>query len=165
MITNLHKIIKIEQIIWSLLPFAVVFLKLAYFFVCVQIVREQQYINFFFNFLKVYGLNLYYAWRYCCLEYIYIKKWILKILVITSFCRGRAEYIPNTHILFTALSCQESHANITSVQLFSCSICNICLSSTDTPRDQRVAFLFTRTQYLVLAWRATLTARYLPCSS
>ena len=53
MITNLHKIIKIGQIIWSLLPFAVVFLKLAYLFY-VQNVRKQQYFNvFFFNFLKV----------------------------------------------------------------------------------------------------------------
>ena len=39
MITNLHKIIKIGQIIWSLLPFAVVFLKLAYLF-CVQNRKE-----------------------------------------------------------------------------------------------------------------------------
>ena len=52
MVTNLHKIIKIGQIIWSLLPFAVVFLKLAYLF-CVQIVRKQQCFNIFFNFLKV----------------------------------------------------------------------------------------------------------------
>ena len=48
MITNLHKIIKIGQIIWSLLPFAVVFLKLAYLF-CVQIVRKQLCSNFFFS--------------------------------------------------------------------------------------------------------------------
>ena len=52
MITNLHKIIKIGQIIWSLLPFAVVFLKLAYLF-CVQIVRNQLCFDIFFNFLKV----------------------------------------------------------------------------------------------------------------
>ena len=46
MITNLHKNNKIGQIIWSLLPFAVVFLKLAYLF-CVQIVRKQQCFTFF----------------------------------------------------------------------------------------------------------------------
>ena len=60
MITNLHKIIKLGQIIWSLLPFAVVFLKLAYLF-CVQIVRKQLCFNFFFQLLeKFYGLNLCY---------------------------------------------------------------------------------------------------------
>ena len=53
MITNLHKIIKIEHIIWSLLPFAVVFLKLAYP-LYVQIVRKQLCFNMFFNFLKVF---------------------------------------------------------------------------------------------------------------
>ena len=47
MMTNLHKIIKIGHIIWSLLPFAVVFLKTAYL-VCVQIVRKQQCFYFFF---------------------------------------------------------------------------------------------------------------------
>ena len=74
MITNLHKIIKIGQIIWSLLPFAVVFLKLAYLF-GVQIVRKQLCFNFFFQLLeKFYGLNLCYTGRYCCLEYIYVKK-------------------------------------------------------------------------------------------
>ena len=52
MITNLHKIIKIGQIIWSLLPFAVVFLKLVYLF-CVQIVRKQLCFNFFSTFGKV----------------------------------------------------------------------------------------------------------------
>ena len=52
MVTNLHKTIKIGLIIWSLLPFAVIFLKLAYLF-CVQIVRKQQCFNMFFNFLKV----------------------------------------------------------------------------------------------------------------
>ena len=45
----------------------------------------------FFQLLeKFYGLNLCYAGRYCCLEYIYVKKWILKKMVITFFCRGRA---------------------------------------------------------------------------
>ena len=92
MITNLHKIIKIGHIIWSLLPFAVVFLKLAYLF-CVQIVRKQLCFNFFSTFGKFYGLNLCYTGRYCCLEYIYVKKWILKKMVITSFCRGRAAYL------------------------------------------------------------------------
>ena len=90
MITNLHKIIKIGQIIWSLHPFAVVFLKLAYLF-CVQTVRKQLSFNFFFQLSeKFYGLNLCYTGRYCCLEYIYVKKWILKKMVITSFCSGRA---------------------------------------------------------------------------
>ena len=73
MITNLHKIVKIGQIIWSLLPFAVVFLKLAYLF-CVQIVMKQLCFNFFQLLEKFYGLNLCYTGRYCCLEYIYVKK-------------------------------------------------------------------------------------------
>ena len=41
---------------YNLLPFAMVFLKLAYLF-CVQIVRKQQCLNIIFNYLKV--LNLY----------------------------------------------------------------------------------------------------------
>ena len=58
MITNLHKIIKIGQIIWSLLPFAVVFLKLAYLF-CVEIVRKQLCFNFFFNFWKSFMVEIF----------------------------------------------------------------------------------------------------------
>ena len=30
--------------------------------------------------------------RYCCLEYVYTKKWVLTTLVNTSFWRGRADY-------------------------------------------------------------------------
>ena len=61
---------------------------------CVQIVRKEHCFNIVFFFStswKFYGLNLYYTGRYCCLEYV--KKWILKILVISSFCRGRAVWI------------------------------------------------------------------------
>ena len=89
MITNLHKIIIIWPIIWSLLTFAMVFLKLAYL-LCVQIVRKQQCLDICFS---IFWSK---AGRYCCLEYIYVKKRILKILVITSFCRGRTDEISPT---------------------------------------------------------------------
>ena len=50
---------------------------------------------------KFYGLNLCYTGRYCCLEYIYVKKWILKKMVITPFCRGRAVYLKARSVLET----------------------------------------------------------------
>ena len=47
-VTLHNKINKIGQGIWSLLPFAMVFLKLAYIF-CVQIVKKQLCLNIFFS--------------------------------------------------------------------------------------------------------------------
>ena len=57
MISYLHKTIKIGWIIWSLLPFAVVFLKLEFLF-CVQIVRKQQCFDIFSTFSKFCGLRV-----------------------------------------------------------------------------------------------------------
>ena len=58
MITNLHQINKIWQIIWPLLPFAMKFskVKLVNSF-CVQIIRKQQCLNLYSNFLTVLGFQ------------------------------------------------------------------------------------------------------------
>ena len=101
MITNSHKIIKIWQIIWSLLPFAVVFLKLAYLF-CVQIVRQQLCFNIFSTFGKVLWFKSL-LYRKILLFRIHLcQKVDFEKMVITSFCRGRAVFYSG--IFFSSVS-------------------------------------------------------------
>ena len=58
---------------------------------CAQIVKKQQCLNIVFNFLKLLWFKPFsrkmLLFRICLHV---IKNWILKILVITSVCRGRA---------------------------------------------------------------------------
>ena len=89
MITNLHKIIKIGHIIWSLLPFAVVFLKLANL-LYVQIARKQLFFNMFFNFLRVLWLKPLLYTKILLFRVYLCQKVDFGKMVITSFCRGRA---------------------------------------------------------------------------
>ena len=94
MITYLHKIIKIGRSIWSLLPFAVAFLNLAYLF-CVQIIRKQLCFDIFSTFWKFYDWNLYYTGIYCCLEYIYVKSGFLKKWSLLPFAGVGQNYFTN----------------------------------------------------------------------
>ena len=47
-------------------------------FLCTNRQEATMFYLFFQLLEKFYGLNLCYTGRYCCLEYIYVKKWILK---------------------------------------------------------------------------------------
>ena len=58
MITNLHKIGEIGQVIWSLLPFAMVFVKLAYIF-CTNDKEVTLFEHLFQLSDGFCGLNLY----------------------------------------------------------------------------------------------------------